>query len=228
MDEAKVQEWEMKLRPPERELKPYPPKYIELFDGKLMVVREAKREEVPILLEAVEPLMKVEKDFYDIVAARVYGELLAWYRHRVLDEFCLVGTVGGVIAGLVNSRLVNDDVGMSYHTIAIRRGSGAHLFAAKMEHHIEILNQKEVLIVAESPRGFMRWQGEYNLEYRPEVPHELGGVPTYVLTRQLHFNEKERLVKGTRPVPPELLATADKLILPDEYPQIPGWHRSKK
>jgi hypothetical protein len=30
---------------------------------------------------------------------------------------------------------------------------------------------------------------------------------------------------GTRPVPPEILKTAAKLIMPDEYIQLPGWKR---
>jgi hypothetical protein len=46
-----------------------------------------------------------------------------------------------------------------------------------------------------------------------------------VLTRALYDLYKPRLVAGTRPVPPEILATADELILPDEYPQIPGYKR---
>ncbi|MBA7625442.1 hypothetical protein ES703_32872 [subsurface metagenome] len=99
------------------------------------------------------------------------------------------------------------------------------MFAAKMEYHIEILNQKEVFIVAESPIGFRRWMIEYQLVPRFHVQHELGGVPTYILTRDLYFAAKERLVTGTRPVPKNLLKTSDTLIPPEEYPQIPGWHR---
>ena len=116
---------------------------------------------------------------------------------------------------------------MSYHTMTIKRGlrCGAQMFAAKMEYHMEILNQKEVYIVAESFIGFRRWMIEYQLEPRFEAQHELGGVPTYVLTRPLYFSAKESLVTGTRPVPEDLLATADTLIPPEEYPQIPGWHR---
>ncbi len=88
---------------------------------------------------------------------------------------------------------------------------------------MEILNQKEVLIVAESPIGFRRWIIEYQLAPRFSVQHELGGVPTYVLTRELYFASKERLVTGTRPVPEDLLKKADTLIPPEKYPQLPGW-----
>lgn len=217
-------ELEAKLRPPERKLPPYPPKYITLASGEKLVIRQVQREEIPILLETIEPLIKVENDFYDIVAARFYAELLALYRYRVRDEFCLVGAINGVIASICNSRLVNEDLGMSYHTMTIRRGlrCGAQMFAAKMEYHIEFLGQKEVLIVAESPIGFRRWMIEYQLEPRFNVQHELGGVPSYALTKELYFAAKSRLVGGRRPVPEELLKTAERLLPPEEYPQIPG------
>jgi hypothetical protein len=229
-----VDELEKKLRPPELDLKPYPPKVIVLASGEKMVVREAKREEISVLLDTVHPLMGVPKDFYDIVAARVYAELLGWYRYRVANEFVLVGAIEGEIAGIVNSRLVDKNVGMSLHTLTIKRGLriGAQLFAAKMEHHLEILGQEEVWIVAESPIGFRRWMIEYGLENRehmyPAVHHELGGVPTYVLTKALYDAVRGQKVSGQRPIDPDLLVTADVLRVPEEYPQIPGYKRSKK
>lgn len=229
-----VDELERKLRPPEITLKPYPPKIITLANGEKMVVREANRHEIGVLLETIHPLMGVPRDFYDIVAARMYAELLGWFRYRVANEFVLVGAINGVIAGIVNSRLVDEKIGMSLHTLTIKRGLriGAQLFAAKMEHHLEILGQKDVWIVAESPIGFRRWMVEYALENReslyPEVRHELGGVPTYVLSRKLYDAVRNEKVSGQRPADPELLATAEVLIAPEEYPQIPGFKRSKK
>jgi hypothetical protein len=228
-----IEELEKSLRPPELVLKTYPPKVITLASGEKMVVREAKREEIGVLLETVHPLVGVPKDFYDIVAARMYAELLGWYRYRVANEFVLVGAVNGEIAGIVNSRLVDKDVGMSLHTLTVERGLriGAQLFAAKMEHHIEYLKQDEVNIVAESPIGFRRWMIEYQLEDRspsyPGLQHELGGVPTFTLTRDLYMKAKAEKVTGTRPVPPEVLKTADKLRMPETYPQIPGFKRGK-
>ena len=68
------------LRPAEWEFPPYPAKSIVLASGETMVVRQAKREEVPLLLKAAAALTHVERDFYDIVAARTYAELLGWYR----------------------------------------------------------------------------------------------------------------------------------------------------
>ena len=70
---------------------------------------------------------------------------------------------------------------------------------------------------------------EYQLEDRsaqyPDVRHELGGVPTFVLTRPLW--EAVRAVKctGSRPISAEDLKTADKLIMPSEYSQLPNFKR---
>jgi hypothetical protein len=205
------------LRPPEKDLPPYPAKCIVLASGEKMVVRQAGREEVPVLLPDVAALTTVERDFYDIVAARAYAELLGWLRYRVRDEYCLVGLIDGVLVGMVNGRSLSGKVGVSFHTIAMRRGLrvGAHLFAAKMEYHIEYLNQQEVYIVAESPIGFRRWMIEYGLEKRPQVHHELGGVMSWSLTRDLYFESKDRLVVGERPVPADLIEEA-KVITPVE------------
>jgi hypothetical protein len=207
-------ELEALLRPPARKMPPYSPKVIVLATGKRMVVREVERRDVPVLLEAVKPTLDVPRDYYDIVGARVYAELLGWYRHRVRDHYCLIGQVDGILVGIVNGRMVDEDVGMSYHTLAIERGLriGAHLFAAKMEHHLEYLGQEEVWITAESPIGYRRWMLEYGLEPREGVQHELGGASFYVLTREIWEESKPRLCVGDRPVPEELIATAEEEI----------------
>lgn len=202
-------ELEAVLRPTQYPMPPYPPKMIKLANGKVMVIRQAEREDVPEILKSVHPCLFIERDYYDIVSARLYGELLAWYRHRVKSEYCLMGQVDGYLVGIVNGRLENEKVGMSYHTLAIDRGLriGSHLFAAKMEYHIEYLNQDQVLIVAESPIGFRRWMVEYPLE-ETKIPHELGGGDSWVLTRETYFKAKPRLVVGDRPVPQELMDEA--------------------
>jgi hypothetical protein len=202
------------LRPPEYPMAPYPAKVVTLATGAKMVVREVDRDAVPVLLEAVKPTLQVERDYYDIVGARLYAELLGWYRYRVKDEFCLVGRIDGLLVGIVNSRMYSPELGISLHTLAIERGLriGAHLFASKMEHHIEYLDQDEVLITAESPIGFRRWMIEYGLLKR-DGQHELGGATPYALTRELYFANKDRLVAGERPVPPELMEVAEKEII---------------
>lgn len=206
-------ELESYLRPPELPMAPYPAKVITLATGVKMVVRQVDRDVVPILLDAISPTIKVERDYYDIVGARLYAELLGWYRYRVRDEFCLIGQIGSLLVGIVNSRLYSPTLGISLHTLAIERGLriGAHLFASKMEHHIEYLGNEEVLITAESPIGFRRWMIEYGLEKR-DGQHELGGATPFALTRDLYFKTKDRLVAGDRPVPKELMEIAEREI----------------
>ena len=225
-----IDKMELSLRPAECNMPEYPAKYITLATGEKMVIRQISREEVPHILQAVKPLMTVEKDFYDIVASRMYSELLGYYRYRVKDEYCLIGTIDGVIVGIVNGRMINEKDGMSYHTMTLKQGLriGAQLFAAKMEYHFDYLNQEEVWIVAESPNGFKRWMIEYELESRPEVWHELGGVPTYVLTKALWEKHKASKCTGRRPVREELLMTTENPILPETYAQIPGYRRCEK
>lgn len=207
-------ELEVVLRPTQYPMAPYPPKLITLANGKKMVVRQITRDEVPALLQAVHPCMFIERDYYDVVSARMYGELLAWVRHRVKSEYCLIGQVDGYVVGAVNGRMENEKVGMSYHTLAVDRGLriGSHLFAAKMEYHMEYLGQEEVLIVAESPIGFRRWMIEYPLK-PTNIPHELGGGDSWVLDRDTYLKARPRLVVGERPVPLEMLDYAEENML---------------
>lgn len=225
---AVLDKMEAQLRPAETPMAPYPAKFITQANGDRLVVHQCTRDDVPTLLEAVKPLMTLQKDFYDIVASRIYSELLGWLRYRVKDEYCLVGTIDGVISGVVNGRMINEKSGMSYHTIALRQGLriGAQLFAAKMEYHLDYLGEEEVWIVAESPNGFKRWMIEYELESRFETWHELGGVPTFVLTKALWEKHKAAKCSGRRPVSDEMLATAKQLILPETYAQLPGYKRN--
>lgn len=211
------------LRPVDHPMPPFPPKYMKIASGDEMVIRQASREEIPDILAHVAPLMSVERDFYDVVAARVYSELLAHYRHRAQDEYVLVAQIDGELCAVVNGRAVGNDTGMSLHTLALRRGLriGAHAFAAKMEYHMDILGHDEVLVVAESPIGFRRWMIEYKLEKRFEVPHELGGVPSWSLTKDIFEKARGTLVIGRRPVPDGLLEKAAAGILPPSDPPKP-------
>lgn len=211
------------LRPVDRELPPFPAKYMTLSNGQEMVIRQVDREEIPDILPHVEKLIHVERDYYHIVAARVYAELLGYYTYRVQDEYVLIAQVDGELAAVVNGRIVNEDIGMSFHTLSMLRGLrvGAHAFAAKMEYHMDILKQKEVLIVAESPIGFRRWMIEYQLEKRFHIPHELGGCPSWSLTKQLFDNARATLLVGRRPVPETLLAKAKAAIIPPHDPPRP-------
>ncbi len=147
------------LRPIDNPMPPFPAKHMTIASGEEMTIRQVTRDEIPDILPHVAPLMYVERDFYDVVAARVYAELMSYYTHRIQDAYVLIAQIDGELCAVVNGRMVSGDVGMSLHTLAMRRGLriGAHAFAAKMEYHMDIMGQKEVLIVAESPIGFRRW-----------------------------------------------------------------------
>ncbi|OQA29053.1 MAG: hypothetical protein BWY59_00551 [Verrucomicrobia bacterium ADurb.Bin345] len=216
-------ELEQILRPIDHPYPPFPPKFMQVASGELMVIRQVTREEIPDILPHVEPLIHVERDYYDIVSVRVYAELLGYYRHRVQDEYVLVAQINGELAAIVNGRFATPELGVSLHTLALRRGLriGAHAFAAKMEYHLDVVGQKEVLIVAESPIGFRRWMIEYNLAKRFEIPHELGGVPSYALTKEIFDKARGTLVVGRRPVPEDLLKKAQEKILPPSNPPKP-------
>jgi hypothetical protein len=212
-------ELEQVLRPPELDMAEYPAKVVTLATGKLMVVRPLERKEIPEVLKAVKPTMKIERDYYDVVGSRLYSELLSWYRNRLRNGYALVGQVDNIVVGIVNGRMLSKRIGISLHTLAIDRGLrvGAHLFASKMEHHIEYLNQQEVWITAESPIGFRRWMVEYELIPQVGDQHELGGADSFKLTRELYFKHKPRLVSGSRPCPPDLLEKSkSKIIVADE------------
>ncbi|MHA2251868.1 MAG: hypothetical protein ACXAD7_16005 [Candidatus Kariarchaeaceae archaeon] len=212
---------------------PYPAKYINLVDGSKMVVRQINREETKKIIPLFYDIVKLtDFQYYDIVGARILGELLAYVNYRVHDEYVLLGQDGntGEVLGLVNSRVTTDPkIGMSLHTMTFKRGLrvGAHLFVAKMENHF-LLGNEIVYIVAESPIGFRRWMQELRLESRPEIEHELGGVPSFALTKENWENyvTPERLF-GERPVSEELLENCMSIKLPDDVVwQITGKSKS--
>ena len=208
---------------------PYPAKYINLVDGSKMVVRQINREETRQVIPLFYDIVRLsDYQYFDIVGARILSELLAYINYRVHDEYVILGQDGntGEVLGLVNSRLtVDPKVGMSLHTMTFKRGLrvGAHLFVAKMENHF-LLGNELVYIVAESPIGFRRWMEELRLEPRPEIEHELGGVPSFALNKDnwVNYVKPERLF-GERPVPEDLLENCKSIKLPDDVTwQITG------
>lgn len=69
---------------------------------------------------------------------------------------------------------------------------------------METYEVDEILVTAESPRGFGAFALEWGLEFRPGLQHELGGAKCWVLTRDTYFKKKAKLVFGHRPVPEDL------------------------
>ena len=136
-----VREVEALLQGPSMKLKPFPGAICKLKDGRILYIREAKLEEAPMMLQYVKRLLDVDHDFYDIVGARVYSEILGWYRQRLKDPYTLVGLIDGLWAGFANGRLMSEDINISLHTMALVRGGriGAAMYYAKALYGFDIL-----------------------------------------------------------------------------------------
>jgi hypothetical protein len=175
------------LQAPPMDLPAWPEAQITLKDGRILYIRQAKLEEVPAMLGYMEKVMKVEKDFYDIVGARVYAEILGWARMRLKDPFHLVGLIDGEWLGLANGRVMTEDVAISLHTMTFsRRGRlGWAMYYAKTYYALEILKCKEWWSTFESYQGWRMAGIEMAQPTKPwpEYQHELGGARVYYLNQ---------------------------------------------
>jgi len=183
-----VQEIEPLLQGPSMDMKPWPGAMITLKDGRTLYIREARLEEAPKMMGYIKKVMEADHDFYDIVGARVYAEILGWYRKRLKDPYTLVGLIDGVWAGFANGRLMDEDVNISLHTMALMRGGrvGAIMYYAKAYYGFEILGNQEWWATYESYNGWLRWgvgmaQNTYPW---PEYQHELGGARVYYVDKK--------------------------------------------
>jgi hypothetical protein len=152
-----------------------------------MYIREAALDEAPEMMAYMRHVMDTEHDFYDVVGARVHAELAGWYRKRLKDPYTLVGLIDGEWVGFCNGRLMNEDINISLHTMALARGSriGAVMYYAKAYYAFEILGNKEFWATYESYNGWHRWGlGMAQPSYPwPEVQHELGGARVYYIRK---------------------------------------------
>lgn len=210
-----VSEIEPLLQGPAMDIPPFPPAMVNLKDGRTLVIRPARLEEAPLMLEYMEKVMKIDHDFYDIVGARVYAEILGWYRKRLKDPYTLVGLIDGMWAGFANGRLMNEKINISLHTMALVRGGriGAVMYYAKAAYAFDILGQEEWWATYESYNGWHRWGlGMAQPSYPwPDVQHELGGARVYYITRDYWNTTVKKYLQQMigadliRPVPDELL-----------------------
>ena len=209
-----VEDLEPILRPPESPLlaRKYDPRLLKLPDGKRMVVRMATTDDIPVILKTTRSIMDEQKDFYDLVASRVYAEIMSWYRKRVKDHYCLVGVLEGELAAVANARLWDEKVTISLHTMTFKRGAGvgAVMYLAKMEHAFENLGMEEWWATYESYTGIRYWGlglAQFQKPY-PQIQHELGGARVFFNTKdQWHSFVKPKYGPrlGERPVPSDLL-----------------------
>ena len=221
-----VRELEPLLSPPPSTMPPYEPCSVKLKDGSEMLIRAARLDEVPKMLEFIKKMIDVDHDFYDIVGVRVYAELLGWYRNRLKDPYQLLGLIDGEWVGFANGRIWNDDISISLHSLAMKRGLkiGAIMYYAKAEYAFEVLNQKEWWATYESYNGWKRWgigMAQPSLPW-PEYQHELGGSRVFYMKRKYWDTVVKKylldLIGGSlkRPVSAKLLKTNEKMTLPKE------------
>ncbi len=215
------------LRPPESPLlkRPYEPKVVEIRGGRKLIIRMATEEDIKLALKALKKMIDLEisVDFFDLVAARTYAELLAKLRKRIKDEWVQIGILDdGTLASVINARLWNEKIAISLHTIVFVRqgGIGFPSYLAKMEYAFDVLGVEEWWPTFESYYGFRMgaiMPAAMQKPY-PEYQHELGGARVFYNTKEqweTYIKPSFKKELGYRPVPSELLKIAEKPKLPD-------------
>jgi hypothetical protein len=222
----RVEEIEPLLEAPPMGMAPWPGATIALKDGRTMYIREATVDEAPSMMRYMARVMQEDHDFYDVVGARVYAEIAGWYRKRLKDPYTLVGLVDGEWVGFANGRLMNEDINISLHTMALARGAriGAIMYYAKAYYAFEILGNKEWWATYESYNGWHRWGlGMAQPTYPwPEYQHELGGARVYYVTKSYWDAVVKNYVRQmvgadlVFDVPAEIVERNKTLIVPED------------
>ncbi|MCK5684227.1 N-acetyltransferase [bacterium] len=225
-----VEELEPLLQGPALDVEQWQPTAVKLQNGQTMLIRKAKLSEAQTLLKMIrtrfindDDLDQV-KDFYDIVGARVYAEILGWYRQRLKDPYTFLGLIDGEVVAFGNGRLMNEDINISLHTMAFKRGlrAGAVMYYAKCHYCFEILGQEEFWATYESYNGLKRWGlGMAKPSYPwPDVQHELGGAKVFYLTRQ-YWDQRIKEYISQMAGAGEFMPASDELIKANEIIRDP-------
>jgi hypothetical protein len=220
-----VEELEPLLSGPSMPIPAFEPAMVQVRNGQTMLIRPLEKQEAPAFLAYIKKLMDVDHDFYDIVGARVYAEILGWVRNRLKDPYQLIGLIDGHAVAFCNGRLMNQDINISLHSMAFRRGlrAGAIMYYAKCDYCFETLKQKEFWATYESYNGLKRWGiGMAQPSYPwPDRQHELGGAKVFYVTREYwdttvkNYLEEQIQTRLVRPVSAELLRANRTLIMPE-------------
>ncbi len=184
-----VRDIEGMLQAPPMKLPPWPEAQITLKDGRILYIRSVKDTDIPPMLGYLEKVMKVEKDFYDIVGVRVYAEVLAIPRKRIKDHFTLVGLIDGEWLGFANGRVWDKDLAISLHTLAFSRKArvGWPMYYAKTYYALEILGCQEWWSTFESYNGWRMagLQMAQPTKPWPQYQHEIGGAKVFYLNHDM-------------------------------------------
>jgi len=178
-----VREIEGILQGPAMKLPEWKGAQVKLADGRMLYIRAIQDSDIDPILGYLEKVMKVEKDFYDIVGVRVYGEVLALRRKRLKDPFTLLGLVDGEFLGFANGRVWDKDVAVSLHTLAFSRRArlGWPMYYAKTYYAMEMVKVQEWWSTFESYNGW-RMAGLSMAQPTkpwPQYQHELGGAKIF-------------------------------------------------
>jgi hypothetical protein len=191
-----------------------------------VLIRSIKEEEIDPVLSILQKFLFAEYDYYDIVGARVFAELLAIKRKRMKDEYFFLGLENGVPVGIANGRILNEKVNISLHTMAFLKqvNAGAVLYYAKNWYAFEICNNEEFWATFESYNGWRLgalWMAMHSYPW-PEYQHELGGATVFYLSKKQWEEEvKENYLPQIartffKPAPQELIEKNDKLVMPKD------------
>ncbi len=189
-----------------------------------VLIRPIKPEEIDPVLEFLKLTLDAEYDFYDIVGARVFAELLAMKRRRLKDQYFFLGLNNGRLVGIANGRLMDDEINISLHTLTFERqvNAGGVLFYSKPWYAFEVCGQDEFWATFESYNGWMMAGLRMALPSYPwpDMQHELGGAKIFYLTRELWDAsiKKDYLEQVARTqyktATKDLIAKNEKLIIP--------------
>jgi len=229
-----ISEIEAILQGPPLDVEPFVPRLAVLSDregGKRsMLIRAAKREEATALLgffaERFLAGKPPENDpgHRSLAGARLYTEILGWYRNRVKDPFILLGLCGGELAAVANGRFLNQEIAIAFHTLFFLPGfrASAAMNFAFCQYCFEELGRDEIWAACESVADWESRAVEAALPSYPwpDLQHELGGGRVYYLTRKYWESAlRDRLARNyniriDREVPRDLLEENESLGLP--------------
>ena len=189
-----------------------------------VLIRPIEEKEIDPVLKVLKLTLDAEYDYYDIVGARVYSELLAIKRKRLKDEYFFLGLNNGKLVGIANGRLMDDEVNISLHTLTFERqvNAGGVLFYSKCWYCFEVCGQDEFWATFESYNGWVLAGLRMALPSYPwpDMQHELGGAKIFYLTRELWESTiKDEYLKQVsrsffKPASKELIKKNAKLIIP--------------
>ena len=182
-----VREIEGILQGPAMQLPVWPGAQVKLPDGRMLYIRAIQESDIKPVLGYLERVMKVEKDFYDIVGVRVYGEVLSIIRKRMKDPFTFVGLVDGEWLGFANGRVWDKDLAISLHTLTFSRRAklGWPMYYAKTYYATEMVKVQEWWSTFESYNGW-RMAGlsmAQPTKPYPQMQHELGGSKIFYVNQ---------------------------------------------